>query len=207
MSKNSRETFVKQLKKYMTIKKKSQKDISNELGIPTTTVSNWYLGKKYPRPDSMQKLADYFGIKMEELISDNSTIKTGVKIPVLGTVIAGIPITAIEEILDYEEISESLAKTGDFYALKIKGTSMEPKMSEGDIVIVRQQNYVENNQIAIVLINGDEATVKQVRYRNDGIELIGFNSYVYPPTFYTKEQILNLPIQIIGKVVELRAKF
>lgn len=131
----------------------------------------------------------------------------GIKIPILGSVIAGVPIEAIEEILGYEEISQDMVKTGEYFALRIKGESMEPKMSEGDIVIVKKQNTVDSGQIAIVLVNGYEATVKKVRFRDNGIELIAFNSYVYEPHFYNAKEIQELPVQIIGRVVELRAKF
>ena len=68
------------------------------------------------------------------------------KIPVLGRVAAGIPINAITEIIDTEEISEELAKTGDFFALKIKGDSMEPRIVDGDVVIVKQQEDAENGR-------------------------------------------------------------
>lgn len=129
------------------------------------------------------------------------------RIPVLGTVKAGIPITAIQEILDYEEISSEMARCGEYFALRIKGDSMEPRMHEGDVVIVKQQSTVDSGQIAIVLVNGDEATVKKVRFRDNGIELIAFNSYVYEPHFYSAEDIQRLPVEIIGRVVELRAKF
>ena len=137
----------------------------------------------------------------------NSINNSGIKIPILGTVIAGIPVTAVEDIIGYEEINEKMARCGDYFALEIKGDSMEPKMSKGDIVIVKQQNTVENGQIAIVLVNGDEATVKKVRFRDNGIELIAFNSYVYEPHFYSAKEIDELPVKIIGRVVELRAKF
>lgn len=132
--------------------------------------------------------------------------KRGVKIPVLGRVAAGIPITAVEDILDYEEIEESLAKTGEFYGLQIKGDSMEPRISEGDVVIVRQQNDVESGDVAIVLVNGDDATCKRVVKHEHGLTLISFNP-MHPPKFYTEQEVEQLPVQIIGRVMELRAKF
>lgn len=206
MGEDTRAIFVENLKKQMRLNNKSQADLSKDLNLPFTTISNWYRGIRYPRPDKMQLLADYFGIRMEELIS-NSINNSGIKIPILGTVIAGIPVTAVEDIIGYEEINEKIARCGDYFALEIKGDSMEPKMSKGDIVIVKQQNTVENGQIAIVLVNGDEATVKKVRFRDNGIELIAFNSYVYEPHFYSAKEIEELPVKIIGRVVELRAKF
>lgn len=207
MTKDTREIFVKNLKHYMNLKNKTQSDLSRDLKLPFTTISNWYHGVRYPRPDKMQMLADYFGIRMENLISIPKEKKEGIKIPILGRVIAGVPITAVEEILGYEEISESMSRTGEYFALQIKGNSMEPKMTEGDIVIVRHQDTIESGQIAIVLVNGDEATVKKVFIRENGIELVAFNSFAYEPHFYSSKEIAELPVKIIGRVVELRAKF
>ena len=129
-----------------------------------------------------------------------------VKIPVLGRVVAGIPIDAVEEILDYEEISPKMASQGDFFALKIKGDSMEPKFSAGDVVIVRKQADVDSGDIAIVLVNGDDATIKKIQKFDGGINLVPTNSS-YQVLTYTNKEIEQLPVRVIGKVVELRAKF
>ena len=131
----------------------------------------------------------------------------GVRIPVLGRVIAGIPIEAIEDIIDYEEIPEDMAKTGKFFALQVKGDSMLPTLHDGDVVIVRQQPRVESGEIAIVMVNGSDATVKEVKESSSGITLVGHNVAVYTPHFYSCEDIEKLPVRIIGKVVELRRKF
>lgn len=142
---------------------------------------------------------------------DNSvpppTPRKGIRIPVLGRVIAGIPHEAITDILDYEEIDSELAKTGEFFALQVKGSSMEPKLYEGDVVIVKKQPTIESGETAIILVNGDEATIKQVKSMDSGIMLIGHNTAVYEPHFYSREDIATLPVQIIGKVIELRRKF
>lgn len=130
----------------------------------------------------------------------------GVSIKVLGRVAAGIPIDAIEEIIDTEEITEELAKTGHFFGLKIKGDSMAPIICDGDIVIVRQQNDAENGDTVIATINGDEATCKRLRKYKDGIELIS-NNPSYKPFEFSNEEIEKKPVKIIGKVVELRRKF
>ena len=140
------------------------------------------------------------------LMDEHTSKKKGVNIPVLGRVIAGIPIEAVEEIIDYEEITESLAKTGEFFALQIKGDSMEPEMREGDIAIVRKQETAETGDIAIVLVNGDDATVKKVRILDEGIMLIPFNAK-YTPWAYTAEECESLPVRIIGKVIECRRKY
>lgn len=130
----------------------------------------------------------------------------GVRIPVLGRVAAGIPIDAIEEVIDYEEISEKEARQGEYFGLQIKGDSMYPRILDGDVVIVKKQNYASNNDVVIVLVNGNEGTCKQFYKYDDHIELKPFNP-MYQPMKFNKEEVNTLPVQIIGKVVELRGKF
>lgn len=130
----------------------------------------------------------------------------GVWIPVLGRVAAGVPITATEEVLDYEEITLEMANRGKYFALRVQGDSMEPKISNGDVVIVRQQPDVDSGQIAVVMVNGEDATVKRVVKQPNGIMLVA-NNPSYQPMFYSNEDIEKLPVRICGRVVELRAKF
>lgn len=133
-------------------------------------------------------------------------LKKGVVINVLGRVAAGIPIEAIEDIIDTEEISEEMAKSGEFFGLQIHGDSMEPRMCEGDVVIVRKQDDAESGDIVIAMVNGNDATCKRLRKYRDGIELIS-NNPSYEPMFFSNEDIISKPVKIIGKVVELRGKF
>ncbi len=153
-------------------------------------------------PISDEEIGDVFYENMQKPLPK----KHGVLIKVLGRVAAGIPIEAVEDVIDNEEISETLAKTGDFFALQIHGDSMEPRMCEGDVVIVRQQNDAESGDIVIAMINGDDATCKRLRKYRDGIELIS-NNPSYEPMFFSNEEIISKPVKIIGKVVELRGKF
>lgn len=139
---------------------------------------------------------------LEEL----NTKKAGVSIPVLGRVAAGLPIEAIEDIIDTEEISEEMAATGNFFGLKIHGDSMEPRISSGDVVIVRQQDDAESGDIVIATVNGTDATCKRLRKYRDGIELIS-NNPAYKPMFFSNEEIVEIPVRILGRVVELRGKF
>ena len=139
-----------------------------------------------------------------ESIPKNSKRK-GVTINVLGRVAAGIPIEAIEEIIDTEEITEELARTGNFFGLQIHGNSMEPRIYEGDVVIVRQQDDADSGDVVIAMINGDDATCKRLRKYRDGIELIP-NNPSYEPMFFSNDEIMTKPVKIIGKVVELRGK-
>ena len=130
----------------------------------------------------------------------------GVVINVLGRVAAGIPIEAITDIIDTEEISQDLAKTGEFFGLQIHGDSMEPRMYEGDVVIVRQQEDAESGDIVIAMVNGYDATCKRLMKYVGGISLISLNSK-YDPMMFTNQEIEEKPVRIIGKVVELRGKF
>lgn len=138
-----------------------------------------------------------------ELLSQD---KKGVVINVLGRVAAGIPLEAITDIIDTEEISQNLAKTGEFFGLQIHGDSMEPRMYEGDVVIVRQQEDAESGDIVIAMVNGYDATCKRLMKYVGGISLISLNSK-YDPMMFTNQEIEEKPVRIIGKVVELRGKF
>ena len=130
----------------------------------------------------------------------------GVVINVYGRVAAGIPLEMIEDIIDTEEISEEMAKTGEFFGLQIHGDSMEPRMADGDVVIVRRQDDAETGDTVIATVNGTDATCKRLKKYRDGIELIATNPS-YQPMFYSNEEIESKPVRIIGRVVELRAKF
>lgn len=177
-----------------------------------TELSRSYIGdiekdRYNPSVSTLQLIATATNTPLEDLLPSTKTVSPtgrGVRIPVLGRVVAGIPIEATQEILGYEEITPDLAKTGEFFALQVKGDSMLPKLEEGDIVIVKCQEDVETGDIAIVLVNGDEATIKQVKKVDGGIMLYGFNSDVYSPHFYSNQQIEALPVQILGKVIESR---
>ena len=164
-----------------------------------------------PPADVLERIADVFNVSIDYLLGrqdrpDILVSTGGVWIPVLGRVAAGIPIEAIEDVEDYEEISLDMAKTGEFFALKIQGDSMEPRIKTGDVVIVKQQPDCDNGDVAVVLVNGLDATVKRIKKSPEGIMLIPTNS-AYEPMFYSNEDVKKLPVRIIGKVVELRAKF
>lgn len=193
--------------------KLSQKDLAAKLFISQQAYAKYETGTSSPNPETMKNIAYELGVSTDYLTGNdvvqektNAQSKKSIKIPVFGRVAAGIPIEAIEEILDYEEIPVSMAETGEYFALQIKGDSMEPKISDGDVVIVRRQSDVENGQLAIVIVNGDEATCKKIKKSPEGILLIPNNSS-YEVTFFSNKEIAEIPIIIIGRVVELRAKF
>lgn len=197
----------------------SQQDVASLIGVGRTTYLKYENGDNRPTR-KLNELARLFNVSTDYLLgltdtptesltqplSQSLSKERGVRIPVLGRVVAGIPIEAIEEVIDWEEIPQRLAASGKFFALRVCGHSMEPGILEGDIVIVRQQEDVDNYDTAIVLVNGDEATVKRVKKQKEGITLIATNTSVYEPHFYSNQEIHDLPVKILGKVVEMRRK-
>lgn len=158
----------------------------------------------------IELFAKALGTTSSDLVGwDNQTParRKGVVINVLGRVAAGLPIEAIENIIDTEEISEEMARTGEYFGLQIHGDSMEPRMYEGDIVIVRKQNDAESGDIVIAMVNGNDAVCKRLQKYASYISLISLNSAKYEPMIYSSEDIEKKPVKIIGKVVELRSKF
>ena len=203
--------FSKNLRYYVTASGKQQKEIAAAIGVNQKTFNGWCTGLSIPKTGKIQTLADYFNIGKSDLIDDKTTLsgqrmKKGVIINVLGRVAAGIPIDAVEEIIDTEEITQEMARTGSFFGLKIKGDSMTPNICDGDTVIVRQQPDAENGETVIALVNGSDAVCKRLRKYKDGIELIS-NNPSYAPMEYSHKDIEETPVKIIGKVVELRRKF
>lgn len=197
--------FAEQLKKIRAERKCTQEELATGIGVAKSTISMYENGNREPDFETVEAIADFFNVNMSRLVDNRANLKN-TKIPVLGYVKAGIPIEAVEEILDYEEISPATAAQGEYFGLRIKGDSMEPRMLEGDVVIVRKQSTVENGDIAVVLVNGDEATVKKFYRTSAGIKLVSANSK-YDPFFFTADEVNSLPVSIVGKVVELRAKF
>lgn len=193
---------MKNLKLIREQKGYTQKEFANLCNIAPSTYNQYETGKRQPDIETLLQIANALETSVDAIINNNQAIK----IPVFGEVAAGIPISAIEDILDYEEITEDMAHTGEYFGLMIKGDSMEPRMKTGDIVIVKSQPTIENGEIAIVMVNGDTATCKKIKKTPEGIMLLSFNP-AHEPIFYTNNEIEQLPVRILGKVVELRAKF
>lgn len=209
----------KRLENSMTLE-----DLANKVGVSRQTIQRYESGIISNIPSDKIELmaealnttpADLMGwtVQQAETLSSaeyslNPALKESVmvSINVLGRVAAGIPIEAVQDIIDTEDISVEMAKTGEFFGLQIHGDSMEPRICEGDVVIVRKQDNAESGDIVIAMINGDDATCKRLRKYRDGIELIS-NNPSYTPMFFSNNDIIEKPVKIIGKVVELRAKF
>lgn len=203
--------------------KLSMMDFARASGLSKTYI--WMLEKNYnpssgkevtPTIESIQKAAKGMFMTFDQLfekigddvmvtLDDSIVGKKAVRIPVLGKVAAGIPISAVEDVLDYEDISDELARTGSFFALKIKGDSMSPKIENGSIVIVRQQDDAESGNIVVAIINGDDAVCKKLVKSQNGITLVSINT-TYDPLYFSNSDIEEVPVKIIGKVVEIRTR-
>ena len=155
----------------------TMKELGAVVGLAESTISQYETGKREPDNETLLRLGEFFNTSVDyllgrEIIADSPpepSVPGSKWIPVIGTIPAGTPVEAIEEILDYEEITPQMASQGEHFALKIKGQSMEPKISDGDVVIVRKQDDCENGEIAVALVNGDEATVKRIKKRPEGL--------------------------------------
>lgn len=189
----------------------SQKELAEKLNVSRSTISMWETGASEPDFDNVVKIAGIFKVSVDYLLGASPfpgrpESTGGVWIPVLGDIAAGTPIEAVEDILDWEEISLDMANAGEHFALRIKGASMEPKISDGDVVIIKRQPDVESGDIAAVIVNGESATVKRIKKTPEGVLLVPSNP-AFEPMYYSNDDIEKLPVKILGKVVELRAKF
>ena len=202
---------IRDLRKERNIK---QIELSKQLGISQATLSGWENEKFEPDLMSIKKMSTIFSVSIDYLlgtadntsnVEENTDIeKNYISIPVLGHIPAGIPIEAIEDIIDYEDIPREWGKGGkEYFALEIKGNSMEPNYLNGDRVIFLKTNTAETGDDVAVMVNGDEATFKRIERIEAGIILKPLNP-IYETKFFTNMQIMELPVNVIGIAKELR---
>lgn len=212
-------TVLRELRKK---KQLTQAELAKLTGLTVSAISMYENGNREPNFETLEVFADFFNVDMNFLLDKkraspaapqdasaplSSDRRKIARIPVLGRVAAGIPIEAIENIEDYEERYISvLEDPHDYFALRIVGHSMEPRIWDGDVVIARKMPDVDSGSVAVVLVDGEDATVKQIKKSDEGITLIGWNPAVYPPKFYTWAEVEKLPVQILGLVKEVRGK-
>ncbi len=193
-------------------------ELADKSGVSKASISQYVNGSHAPSNISSGKMASIlkvnplwlmgFDVSMaEDDVNESKSLShTGAVIPVLGRVAAGIPITAAEYVIDTEEISQAMAADGEYFGLQIKGDSMEPKISNGDVVIVRKQSDADDGDLVIALVNGNDAVCKRLKKYAEGIALLSTNP-AYEPMYFSEKEIVEKPVEIIGKVKELRAKF
>ena len=196
---------IKELRAQRNIK---QAELAVAVNVSQAALSGYETGKYEADIDTYKRIADYFGVSMDYLLGNDASPSNASRVPVLGSVPAGIPLEAVEDVVDWEEIPSAMTAGGkEYFALQVKGDSMWPDYLPGDIVIVRKQPCCSSGEDCVVYVNGFDATLKQVKYNDDQqtMSLIPRNQS-YPPRTFTKEEIENLPVTIAGVVVELRRK-
>ncbi len=203
MIENRNDILIKNLMFYLKKLDLTQTEFAREMGYPETTVSNWFNKNTYPRPDKIQDMANYFGVRRTDLTENNEVqqapLKNAHSIPIVGTIAAGTPILAEENIEDYFVIDNRV--NADF-GLKVKGDSMiNANIFDGDIVFIRQQPVLENGEIGAILLD-DEATLKRFSKTENGIILQAENPNMTDwPRVYTDGNI-----RILGKLVGVYSK-
>lgn len=217
--------FAKRLYQLRSQKALTQIELGDRLGLSGVSIANYEAGRRMPSYDVLIAVASLFNVSVDYLVGrvdtpyDNSTDLTSIvrlspdskekaiRVPTLGYIRGGEPMVTDDNFLGYEEmIVPSTTSADDFIGLKVEGDSMMPIIPEGSIVIIKLQPSCENNDICAVRVNGDSVTVKRVKRLPDGMYLIPENTS-YSPKFYTAEEVNNVPIEIIGKVIEMRTKF
>lgn len=211
------DTFSNRLQKAMNLKNMKQVDLVEKTNIDKSLISNYLKGKYKAKQDNLYLLAKVLNVSEAWLMgydvpmernSEDILNKIGAipisdidvtNIPLLGTVKAGYDYLAQENIIDYISFKVDGTDKENYYALNVVGDSMTPLFDDGDTVIVHKQDDFENGDNCVVLINGEEATIKKVYKGNTGIELKAVNPY-YPPRVFSKEDIKDLPVKIIGVV-------
>lgn len=196
---------IKELRNQNNLK---QAELAKLLNVSPAALSGYETGKFEAELITYEKMAKIFDVSLDYLLGrDAAHSSEGIRIPVLGSVPAGIPIEAIEDIVGWEDLPKSMASGGrEYFALQVKGDSMWPDYLPGDTVIVRKQPTCQSGEDCILYINGYEATLKQVRLNDDHSLTIVPRNQSYPPRTYSPEEIESLPVSIAGVVVELRRK-
>lgn len=198
-------TFGNMMKYYRERCDMSQAEMARRLGLSRTAVSMYESGQREPDFATEERIADMLGVDLNSLRGFKSQIPGYTRINVYGYISAGRPIEMVECVVDQEDIPAAMAMSGEYFGLRIKGHSMEQSIMDGDTVIVRKQQDVDSGDVAIVAVNGEEATCKVVKKTGNGVWLIPKNPE-YEPLFFTSDEVSGKPVSIIGKVVELRRK-
>lgn len=199
--------FGEKIKKLRLDKNWNQEYVAQKLNISVPALSRYESGTYEPK--SLAIISDFaklynvttdylLGLEVDYNSSEENSRRL---LPVLGIVKAGYDYLAEENIIEYIDPHMNIGNPDDYFGLVVKGDSMAPLFDEGDYLIVQKTDgEFNNNAIGIVLINGDEATVKKVIKNEDGVELHAFNPY-YPVKKFTYKEMQEIPVKVIGIVV------
>jgi len=197
---------IKQLRK---AHKLTQEELAKILDVKPTAVSAWELGRNKPLMDKLDMMAHYFGVPISYFFEENE-IKGPknhiyfVKLPIVGTISCGNGVIAYEDIEGYEEVPRSWLNGGEYFFLRAKGDSMiNARIMDGDLLMIRRQDDVENGDIAAVLIDG-EAVLKRV-YKTDDTIILQSENPMYKPIILNKNDMKD--VRIIGKLKKVVLNF
>ena len=186
---------------------KTQRDLAKSLYVTASSIGMYERDERTPSPDVLKKYADLFDVSLDYILGNSRNLKKGedyATINVYGSIPAGIPIEAIEDITDTEDISfKDFDKNKTYIGLKVEGDSMYPKYLDGDTIILELTPDCESGTDAAVYVNGYEATLKKVIKNDNGtITLMPINTSYSPKTYGKDDE----PIKILGIVKEIRRK-
>lgn len=192
----------------------SQAELAEKLGVAKSTISMYEVGKREPDFVTLEAIADFFNVDMNYLLGKNGSenqryFSKSTTIYVFDRIRADFlpePAAHMVENADTEEISRIMASDGEYFGLKISNDSMEPRISEGDIVIARKQEDADDGDLIIAVVNGNDAVCKRLKKYANGIALLS-NNPKYEPMYFSRDEVAEIPVSIIGKVKELRARF
>lgn len=193
---NKYSEFSRNLKRILYERQLLQTDVAKRLGIAKTTVSMWCSGQSMPRGETMTQLLQVLGVSLDELTGASQTAPAKgsvLRVPILGRIPAGVPLEMIEDVEGYEEIPW---RPGEFFGLRVRGSSMSPAIQDGDLVILKKQEDVESGQIAAVSIGGEDATLKKVQKVDGHVVLLPLNP-AYDPMLFPASSV-----RILGLLVE-----
>lgn len=181
----------------------SQLELAELCGVHQTAVSQWEQGRTNPDTDMLMALSQIFHTSIGAILGLD-TPDDPIMIPIKGFVRAGeMTFVEDEDICEFVAISPELARRGEYCALRVKGQSMYPMFHDNDVVIIRVQSDVEDNDIVVAVEGRESATLKRLKIQKNGILLMAENPE-YDSLFYTKDQIVKLPLTFFGKAVEIR---
>lgn len=196
--------FQQRLRQTMFFKGIRQKDISDRTGISDSKISSYVGGRYKPNAETLAKIANALGVDAAWLAGEGPDAEPEEftrgergfrEIPIVGRVAAGAPIFAIENQVDSLMVRDN--RSG-LFGLRIVGDSMAPRIMDGDLVVVQQQDDAKDGDIIIALID-DEATCKVIKKSAWGVSLVPFNSS-YAPFVYTEREAEER-LHIVGKVI------
>lgn len=182
--------------------KMSQDELADKLGYKSfTTVQKWEDGTAFPRVRTLNKIADIFEVDVEHLLNVNIRGEQ-TAFPILGEVKAGYNMYADEDICGYEYCNNEEFGPGEYFYLKVKGDSMiDLRIGEGDMVFVRKQNYLNDKDVGVFLLDNNEVTIKTVRFGKDKLTLKAANP-AYPDRVFRPDEV-----QILGRVIHNKVMF